>query len=80
MKKARAAEARLRTLTKTYGVLPEISRAVQVPRVQAVALYGSELWSDPSEVCRRDALQLLLNRQARSILGALLTTLQGALM
>jgi len=80
MKNARAAEARLRTLTKTYGVVPESVRAVQVACVQAVALYGSELWWDPREVGRRDDLQLLLNRQARSILGALTTTPQGGLM
>jgi len=80
MKKARAAEARLRTLTKTYGAVPDSVRPVQVACVQAVALYGSELWWDPSEVGGRDDLQLLLNRQARSILGALLTTPHGALM
>jgi len=74
MKKARAAEARLRTLTTTYGIVPESVRAVQVACVQAVSLYGSELWWDPKEAGRRDDLQLLLNRQARSILGALPTT------
>jgi len=56
MKKATAAEARLRTLTKTYGVVPESVRAVQVACVQAVVLYGSELWWDPSEAGRRDDL------------------------
>jgi len=61
MKKARAAEARLRSLTKTYGVVLESVRAVQVACVQAVAQYGSELWWDPREVGRRDDLQLLLN-------------------
>ena len=80
MKKARAADARLRTLNKIYGVVPESVRAVRVACVQAVALYGSELWWDPSEVGRRDDLQLLLNQQARSMLGALPTTPQGALM
>jgi hypothetical protein len=80
MKKARAAEARLRTLTKTYGIVPESVRAVQVPCDQAVALYGSELWWDPREVGRRDDLQCLLNRPARSILGALPTTPRRALM
>jgi hypothetical protein len=80
MKKARAEEARLRSLTKTYGVVPESVRAVQVACVHAVALYGSELWWDPREVGRRDDLQLHLNRQARSILGALPTTPRGALM
>jgi ribonuclease HI len=80
MKKARAAEARLRTLTKTYGVVPESVRAVKGACVQAVALYGSELWWDPKDVGRGDSLQLLLNRQARSVLGALPTTPRGALM
>jgi hypothetical protein len=44
MKKARAAEASLLTLTKTYCVVSESVRAVQVACVQAVALYCSELW------------------------------------
>jgi len=80
MKKARAAEVRLRSLTKTYGVVPVRVQAVDVACVNAVALYGSELWGNPRAVVRRDDLQLLLNRQARSILGTLLTTPQGALM
>jgi len=61
MTKVRAAEARLRTLTKIYGVVPESVRAVQVACVPAVALYGSELWWEPREVGSRDDLQLLLN-------------------
>jgi len=61
VKKARAVEARLRTLTKTCGVVPESVSAVQVVCVQAVALYGSELWWDPREVGRRDDLQRLVN-------------------
>jgi len=80
MKAARAAEARLRTITKTYRVVPESVRAVRVAWVQAVALYGSEHWWDPKEVGRQEDLQLLLNWQARSILGALPTTPRGALM
>jgi len=80
MKKARAAEARLRTRTTTYDVVPESVRAVQLACVQAVALYGSELGWDPREVGRQNDHQLLLNRQARSILGGLPTTPRGALM
>ena len=80
MMKARAAEAILRTLTKTYWVVPESVWDVQVACVQAVAQYGSDLWWDPKEAGRRDDLQLLLNRQARSILGALATTPRGASM
>jgi hypothetical protein len=80
MKKARAAEARLRTLTKTYGVVPDSVRAVQMVCVQAVALYAIELWWDRREVGRQDDLQHLLNRHARSILGALPTTPPGTVM
>jgi hypothetical protein len=80
MKKARAAEARLQNLTKTYGIDPKSVRAVQVACVQAVSLYGIELWWDQREVGRRDDLKLLLYRQPSSILGALPTTPQGALM
>ena len=52
MKRARAAEARLRTLPKTYSMVPETVRAVQVACLQAVAQYGSELWCNPREVGR----------------------------
>jgi ribonuclease HI len=80
MRRARGAEARLQTLTKTDGVVPESVRGVQVAGIQAVPLYGSELWWDPSEAGMRDDLHLILNRQARSILGTLPTTPWGALM
>jgi hypothetical protein len=80
MKKARAAEAQLRALTKMHGIVPERVRAVQIASVQAIALYGSERWSDPREIGRREDLPLLLNRQAGSILGTLPTTPMGALM
>jgi hypothetical protein len=53
--------------------------AVQVAWVQAFALYGSECWWDPREIGRRDDLQLLLNRQTRSILAALPSAPRGAL-
>jgi len=80
MQKARAAEARLHVLTKMHGIIPEGARAVQIACGQAVALYGCELWWDPKEIGRWEYLQLLLNRQARSTLGALPTTPMGALM
>jgi len=80
MKKVRGAEASLRTLTMTYGVVAESIRAIQGACVQVVALYRSELWWDPKKVRRQDNFQLLLNRQARSVLGALPTTPRGALM
>ncbi|KAF8533028.1 hypothetical protein BDD12DRAFT_900657 [Trichophaea hybrida] len=62
LKKARAAEARLRTLTRMHGIVPEW------------------LWWDLKETGRREDLQLLFNRQARSTLGALPMTPLGALM
>jgi len=80
MKKARAAEARLRVLTRMHGIVSERVWAVQIACVQAVALYGSELWWDPKEIGRREDLQLLLDREARSTLGALPTTTLGPLM
>jgi len=80
MKKARAAEAQLRVLTKMHRIIPERVRAVQIACVQAIALYGSELWWDPREIGRREDIKLPLNRQAISTLGALPTTPMGALM
>jgi len=80
MKKARAANVRLLSVTTTYSVGPEWVRAVEVTSVQVVAIYGSEHWWDRQDVGRRDDLQLLHNRQPRSILGALPTTPPGALM
>jgi hypothetical protein len=61
MKKARAAEVRLRSLTGAHGVVSACVRAVQVACVQAVALYGGELRWDPNEGSQRDDLHLLLN-------------------
>ena len=43
LNKARAAEAALRTLTRTYGVVRESVTAIQVACVQAVGLHESEL-------------------------------------
>ena len=80
MKNARAADAPLWSLTGLHGVVPACVRAVLIGCVQAVALYWSELWWDPMERSRRDDLQLLLNRQARSTLGALRSTPIGTLM
>jgi len=70
IKKAWAAAARLRTLTKTYKVQPGSVRAIQVACVQAVPLYGQKLAWDPNQAARREDLQLLLNRQGRSILSS----------
>jgi len=80
MKKARAAEARLRVLTRMHDIVPERAGAVQIACVQAVALYGSEVWWDPKEISRREDLELLLNRRVRSTWGALPKKPLGPLM
>jgi hypothetical protein len=80
MKKARAAEARLRVPMRMHRIVPERARAVHIAGVQAVVLYGSELWWEPKEIGRREDLQLLLNRQARSTLGTVPTMPLGPLM
>jgi hypothetical protein len=44
MNNARRAEGRVRSLRGKFGLTPENMRKIQVAGVQAVALYGSELW------------------------------------
>jgi hypothetical protein len=80
MKKARAAEARLWSLIATHGVVAACVKDVQIACVQAIALYGCELWWHPQGGSRHDFLQLLLSQQARSALGALPTTPRGTLL
>jgi len=65
MKQARAAEARLRGLTRMNGIVSVRVWAVQIACFPAVALYGTELWWDPKEIGRRENFQLLLNQHAR---------------
>jgi hypothetical protein len=50
--KARAAEARLRVLTKMHGIIPDRLSAVLMTCDQAITLYGSELWWDPRAIGR----------------------------
>lgn len=66
MKKAKAAEARIKGLSKTYGLCPGLVRRIQIAAVQSVALYGAELWWKGQKNYQKD-LQKLINRQARSI-------------
>jgi len=44
MKKARNAQQRIRRLTGCMGLVPENVRRTQVACVQAMAMYGPELW------------------------------------
>jgi hypothetical protein len=77
--KARKAEARVRTLVGKLGLTPADVRKIQVAAVQAVALYGAELWWDRQKEPEED-IQKLVNRQARAITGALPTTALGPLV
>jgi hypothetical protein len=79
LQKARAAEAMVRSLCRTQGLAPGLVRRIQVAAVQAVALYGVELWWQ-GQKDRQAQLQLLINRQARAITGAYRTTPIGPLL
>jgi len=74
---ARAAEARLRTLTMTYRVARESVWAYQMASIKPAALYRSELWCGPNIGGGQDDLQLLLDRQGRYTLGEVPTTPHG---
>jgi hypothetical protein len=81
MSKAYRAEARIRSLRGKFGLSPENVRKTQVAAVQAVALYGAELWWDETRNTGRTAdIQKLVNRQFRSITGMLRTTPIGPLV
>lgn len=67
-KKAKAVEAQMRRLSKTYRQCPGLVRRIQIAAVQSVALYGAELWSKSWRNYQTD-LQKLINQQARSITG-----------
>lgn len=70
MKQAKAAEFRIKGLSKTYGLCPGLVRRIQIAAVQSVALYGAELWWRGQKHYVKD-LQKLINRQARSITGSI---------
>jgi len=76
---ARKAQSRVRSLMTKKGLYPEGSKSIQVAAVQAVALYGSELWWHGQE-SRAQEVQRLLNEQGRRVTGCFRTTPQGALM
>jgi ribonuclease HI len=81
MPKAYRAAARIRSLRGKVGLSPENGRKIQVAAVQAVALYGAELWWDETRnTGRTDDIQKLVNRQSRSITGMLRTTPTGPLV
>jgi len=77
--KARKAQNRVRSLMTKKGISSEGCKRIQVAAVQAVALYGSELWWHGQEN-RAQEVQKLLNEQGRRVTGCFMTTPQGALM
>ena len=79
LRKARTAEARLRTISQRHGLAAGLVRRIQIAAVQAVAFYGAELWWQ-GQKNRQDDLQRLINRQARAITGVFRTTPGGPLM
>lgn len=68
IKKAKATEARIKGLSKAYGLCPALVRRIQIAAVQSVALYGAELWWKGQKNHQQE-LQKLINRQARFITG-----------
>ena len=79
LKKSKTAEARIRGLSKTYGLSPALVRRIQIAAVQSVVLYGAELWWK-NQKTHQNEIQKLINRQARSITGMYPSTPVPALM
>jgi len=77
--KARRVQNRVRSLMVKKGLSLEGCKRIQVAAVQAVALYGSELWWRGQEN-RAQEVQRLLNEQGRRATRCFRTTPQGAVM
>lgn len=68
IQKARRAEARLRSIVSKKGLSPGLVRRIQIAAVQAVALYGAELWWRNQKTWEQE-YQKLVNRQSRTVTG-----------
>ena len=79
LQKAKKAEARVRALCRQRGLPPGLIWRIQKAAVQAVALYGAELWWQ-GQKDRIGGIQRLINQQARAITGAFSTTPIGPLI
>lgn len=66
LKRAQAAEARIRCLTRAQRLPPGLVRKIQIAAVQAIAFFGSEIWWQGQKIHQRD-IQKLLNKQGRAI-------------
>ena len=69
----------MRSLINTQGLNLEGCPRIQVAAVQAVVLYGAELWWK-GQKNRANEVQKILNEQGRRVTGCFRTTLQAALM
>jgi len=76
---ASRAQNRVRSLMTKKGLSSDGCKQIQVPAVQAEALYGSELWWHGHETQAQE-VQKLLNEQGRKVTGCFRTTPQAALM
>ena len=79
LQKAKTAENRLKSIAGNHGLSPGLVRRIQIAVVQSIALYGSEIWWKGQKTWAED-IQRLINRQARSITGALKTSPIGPLI
>lgn len=79
LRKARMTEARVQALCQQQGLAPGLVRKIQVTAVQAVALYGAELWWQ-GQKDRLGGIQRLINQQARAITRMFRTTPIGPLV
>jgi hypothetical protein len=77
--KARRAQNRVQSLMTTKGLSPEGCQRIQIAAVQAVALYGAELWWK-GQKNKAQEVQKILNEQGRRVSRCFGTTPQGALM
>jgi len=77
--KARKAQNRVRSLMMKKGLSSKGCQRIQAAAVQAVALYGSELWWHGQKNSAQE-VQMLLNEQGRRVTGCFRTTPQGALI
>jgi len=77
--KVRKAQNRVRSLMSTKGLNPDGFQQIQVAAIQAIALYGAELWWKGQQN-RVNEVQKILNEQGRGVTGCFRTTPQRARM
>jgi len=77
--KARRAQSSVQSLIMKKGLSPEGCQRIQIAAVQAVALYGAELWRKGQKNSAQE-VQKILNEQGRRVTGCFQTTRQEALM